>query len=199
MKDNFTKKKLLLHLICLNKINFMKKLFNYSVGFRKYNTTVMKKVVTYLLTVILFFTGTLHVNAQKKYNVIFINMDDMNIAFNMYRNTGVATPNIQRLAQHGVSFRNVYAQYSLCSPSRTSMFSGKRVRTTKITENITPLRTYMDPNYHFVNEYFHDFGYRTESYGKFSCNHDDEISWDVYFIPVLQHGCKRIMCLQTQV
>ena len=159
----------------------MKKLFNYSVGFRKYNTTVMKKVVTYLLTVILFFTGTLHVNAQKKYNVIFINMDDMSIAFNMYRNTGVATPNIQRLAQHGVSFRNVYAQYSLCSPSRTSMFSGKRVRTTKITENITPLRTYMDSNYHFVNEYFHDFGYRTESYGKFSCNHDDEISWDVYF------------------
>ena len=141
----------------------------------------MKKILPLLLTATLFFTFTKQVNAQKKYNVIFINMDDLSIAFNLYRNPIVPTPNIQRLAAHGVVFRNVYAQYSLCSPSRTSMLSGKRVRTTKVTENQTPIRSYLDSNYHFVNEYFHDFGYRTESYGKFMCNHDDEVSWDLYY------------------
>lgn len=117
---------------------------------------------------------------QKKYNVIFINMDDMSIAFQTYGNPYAPTPNINRLAQHGVLFKNVYTQYTLCSPSRTSAFSGTRTRTTQITNNQDSIRKGLGAGFRFLPEYFHDYGYRTESYGKFMCNHDDEVSWDYY-------------------
>lgn len=119
--------------------------------------------------------------SQQKYNVIFISMDDLSIAFQTYGNTFAPTPNIQRLAQHGVLFKNVYTQYSLCSPSRTSTFSGMRVTTTQIVDNEDSIRKALGPGFRFLPEYFHDHGYRTESYGKFICNHDYEVSWD-YFI-----------------
>ena len=132
------------------------------------------------LFICLFFV-TAGIQAQQKYNVVFINVDDLGIAFQLYGNSFAPTPNIERLAQRGVLFRNVYTQYSLCSPSRTSAFSGARVTTTMIADNDDSIRKALGAGFRFLPEYFHDYGYRTESYGKFMCAHDDEVSWD-YFI-----------------
>lgn len=134
-----------------------------------------------LIVINLFIAFSNIASAQNRYNVIFINIDDLSTAFQLYGNNFAPTPNLQRLAQHGVTFRNVYTQYTLCNPSRTSILSGKRINTTKVTDNQQEMREYLGPGYRFVNEYFHDFGYRTMCFGKYTCTHEDEIEWDYFY------------------
>ncbi len=57
-------------------------------------------------------------------NVLFIGSDDLNHAFSTYGNRVVPTPNLDRIAAAGVRFDRAYCQFPLCSPSRSSMFTG---------------------------------------------------------------------------
>ena len=58
----------------------------------------------------------------------------------MYGAVLVVTPNIQRLLSHGMLFTKAYAQYPLCSPSRTSFLTGWRPDHTRVFDD------YVDPN-----------------------------------------------------
>src|SRR6185436_10273970 len=58
----------------------------------------------------------------KRPNVLFILCDDLRpAALGCYGSKDVRTPNIDRLAQEGVLFRNTFCTTSLCSPSRASI------------------------------------------------------------------------------
>lgn len=114
-----------------------------------------------------------------KPDVIFICVDDLSIAFDTYDNPQAPAPNFARLMQHGVLFKQTYVQYPLCSPSRTSILSGKRPDSTGVFHNWIDVRTVLGPDYRFLPEYFHDYGYRTGRFGKVGpCGHEDAISWD---------------------
>jgi uncharacterized sulfatase len=76
---------------------------------------------------------------QKKFNVLFIAVDDMNNDLGSFGNTLVKSPNIDRLAKNGVVFANAYCQFPLSSPSRTSLLTGLRPDSTKV----------FDLTYHF--------------------------------------------------
>lgn len=117
--------------------------------------------------------------AQKKYNVIYIAADDLNIQFDAFGNPYAPAPNFARLLKHGMLFQQTYCQYPLCSPSRTSISSGQRPDSTGVSGNIISIRSTLGPSYKFLPEYFDAHGYRTEKYGKVaSCRHEEEISWD---------------------
>lgn len=57
-------------------------------------------------------------------NVLFIGSDDLNHSFSTYGQRVVPTPNLDRIAAAGVRFDRAYCQFPLCSPSRSSMFTG---------------------------------------------------------------------------
>ncbi len=145
----------------------------------------MKNALRVLLFMLL--VNPLVSSAQKKFNVVFIGLDDLSIAFDAYGNPQVPLPNFARLMQHGTMFKTAYCQYPLCSPSRTSIFSGKVPDSTGIYENGTPIRTTLGADYKFLPEYFHMYGYQTERYSKFTCTHEAEIAWD-YISPSKHSG-----------
>ncbi len=97
-----------------------------------------KKICIGLLFVFWCLSISDWVSAQspaKKKNVLFLIADDLNCDLHCYGHSMVRTPNIDRLAQRGVRFERAYCQYPLCSPSRTSLMTGRRPNETKIVTN----------------------------------------------------------------
>ena len=60
-------------------------------------------------------------------NVVFILMDDLGYAdLSCYNpQSGISTPNIDRLARRGVRFTQFYAASNVCSPSRRALLTGR--------------------------------------------------------------------------
>src|SRR5271154_2089071 len=73
--------------------------------------------------------------AAERLNVLFLIADDLNCDLHCYGNSHLKTPNIDRLAERGVLFEHAYCQFPLCSPSRSSMLTGRRPNATHIHTN----------------------------------------------------------------
>lgn len=66
-------------------------------------------------------------------NVLFIAVDDLNDWVGcLHGHPQALTPNIDRLAAHGVLFANAHCQAPLCNPSRTSLLFGRRPSSTGV-------------------------------------------------------------------
>jgi arylsulfatase A-like enzyme len=74
-------------------------------------------------------------------------------------------PHMDALAKRGVSFSRCYAQYALCSPSRTSVLTGTRPDTTSVSDLTTHFRDTV-PSIVTLPEQFRRFGYTTFGAGK---------------------------------
>ena len=82
---------------------------------------VLSTVVVALTTSIL---ATQPVAGQKK-NVLFIAVDDLRPELGAYGIDFVKSPNIDKLASQSMVFERAYCQVALCSPSRTSLLTGR--------------------------------------------------------------------------
>jgi len=98
-------------------------------------------------------------------NVLFIAVDDLRPALGCYGDPLAITPNIDKLARHGVVFNRHYVQIPSCAPSRASMLTGLRPDELKITDHATHLRD-MWPDIVTLPELFKHNGYTTVNIGK---------------------------------
>ena len=106
--------------------------------------------------------------SEKKSNVLFIAVDDLNDWVGpLGGHPQVKTPNFDRLAAMGTTFTNAHCQSVLCNPSRTSLLTGLRPTTTGIyglspwfrdVPELKDLKT--------LPQHFRGNGYRTYVTGK---------------------------------
>ena len=86
----------------------------------------MKKELVLISLVVFSFAAITNITAQETPNVIVIMADDLgyaDVGFN--GSTEIPTPNIDRIAESGVTFTSGYTSYSVCGPSRAGFISGR--------------------------------------------------------------------------
>src|SRR5215208_7514800 len=82
-----------------------------------------------------------------KPNILFIVVDDLNHwVGHLGRNPQVKTPNIDRLAQRGLTFTHAYCPAPVCNPSRAALLSGLRPSSTGCYDNRIDWRPLIDPS-----------------------------------------------------
>jgi iduronate 2-sulfatase len=115
--------------------------------------------------------------AAERLNVLFIASDDMRPQLGCYGDALAKSPNLDRLAARGRLFERAYCQQALCSPSRISLLSGRRISTTKINQIGPPLRSTM-PDIVTLPQMFKNAGWHVRSLGKiYHVGIDDPASW----------------------
>lgn len=136
-----------------------------------------------LLTVCL---GMVFAKAQdKRPNVLLLMSDDLAATLACYGHPQARTPNLDALAARGVRFNRAYCQFPHCNPSRSSMMTGLRPNTTRVTNNEDNLYTNL-PGVLTLPRHFRDQGYATARCGKIFHlgvpsgleSMDDPLAWD---------------------
>ena len=143
---------------------------------------------------LLFNSCSESASTGEKPNFVFILVDDLGWAdLGCYGSTFHETPNIDRLAGESLRFSNAYAACPVCSPTRTSIMTGKYPARTGVTDWIVGRQTYaagLPGDMLLAREFEHemkleevtiaealkDAGYRTFFAGKWHMG-EDSIYW----------------------
>lgn len=133
-----------------------------------------------LLSLLLAVAATpLFAADAKKTNVLFVAADDLKPALACAGDPHAKTPNIDRLAKRGTVFTRAYCQQAVCSPSRSSLMTGRRPDTTKVWDLVTHFRTAL-PDVVTLPQHFKKNGYSVHGVGKiYHGGYDDKPSWSV--------------------
>ncbi len=111
-------------------------------------------------------------------NVLLVMIDDLAPRVGAY-GASVSTPYLDRLSREGRRFDRAYSQVSSCSPSRTSILTGRRPEVTGVLDNLESPRERL-PQAVPLQEHFHASGYFTARVGKvYHGPFEDQFAWDV--------------------
>ncbi len=129
------------------------------------------RIVPLLSLLFIFYEG--HAQPQKPNFVIFIADDVSWNDLGCYGNEQVKTPTIDRLADNGLLFHNVYLTTSSCSPSRNSILLGRYPHNTGAAELHTK------PPIHMMSlpEMLKNNGYHTVHSGKYHQGDFSEVAF----------------------
>lgn len=116
---------------------------------------------------------------EGEYNVLFIAVDDLRPQLGCYGVSKAKTPNIDALAASGTLFNRAYCQQAVCSPTRSSLLTGRRPDTTKVYDLQTHFRLNL-PDVVTLPQYFKQHGYFAQGLSKiYHGGLDDPQSWTV--------------------
>ncbi|MBX3401275.1 MAG: sulfatase [Gemmataceae bacterium] len=121
--------------------------------------------------------------AEKKPNVLFIAVDDLNHwVGHLGRNKQAKTPNIDRLAKLGVTFTRAYCAAPVCNPSRAALMSGMRPGTTGVYDNGQDWKPVVGKDKTLTTQFL-NAGYEVFGSGKiYHANAHRPGEWTDYFV-----------------
>lgn len=132
-----------------------------------------------LLALGFVFAASLQAAESKKPNVLFIAVDDLRPEAHASGSDVIKTPNLDRIAARGTTFDRAYCQQAVCSPSRSSLMTGRRPDATRVWDLETHFRKAL-PDAVTVAQHFKNNGYFVQGMGKiFHGGYDDAPSWSV--------------------
>ncbi|MCF2488669.1 sulfatase [Dyadobacter sp. CY347] len=145
----------------------------------------MKRLFQHLLIACLAAFSFIKAPAQSTPNIIFIIGDDISWDdIGAYGNTKVKTPNLDKLARNGLKFTNMYLTASSCSPSRTSILTGRYPHNTGAAELHSPLPAHLK----FFPEQLKQKGYFSALAGKWHEGPATERAYDTLLVDKKANG-----------
>lgn len=136
----------------------------------------IRRQLSPLLTCTILLIATLAASmVQAQANFLLIVSDDHGAADSgSYGNTEVSTPNLDRLAEQGIRFDAAFTTQAICTPSRSSLYTG-----------LYPMRHGAHRNHTSVNEgtlslphYFQPLGYKVYLAGKTHIGPDEAFPFE---------------------
>jgi arylsulfatase A-like enzyme len=99
-------------------------------------TKIKIKMKTNLFIALILFIAISSYAQEKKPNILLISVDDLNDWVGVYGgNPQMKTPNIDKLAEKGMVFRNASCPAPVCGPSRSALLSGFMPANTGVYRN----------------------------------------------------------------
>ena len=129
-----------------------------------------RNLIVCLLPAILPLSLLLSADADDRPNIIFVMADDMGYGDVQALNTSskIPTPNLNRLAAEGMTFRDAHSPSAVCTPTRYGVVTGRYCWRTRLTRGV--LNGYGEPliadERVTVAEFLRDAGYTTGIVGK---------------------------------
>src|SRR5260221_194925 len=100
---------------------------------------------------------------NSKPNILLIETDQQTAeTLSLYGNAVLKTPALERLAEQGVVFELAFCNYPACSPSRSSMFTGRYASTIGVHAN----HMLINPSETTLPQVLKEHGYQTAIIGK---------------------------------
>lgn len=100
--------------------------------------------------------------AQPRQAVVILGESVRSDMLNCYRNTGLITPNLDRLAADGMRFERAYNCQPVCAPSRSALWTGLYPHTNGVWGNSMAL----GDTVHTIGQRLHDRSIQTALIGK---------------------------------
>jgi N-sulfoglucosamine sulfohydrolase len=146
--------------------------------------TTGNQKIRHLTTLLLFvlvinpasWNGVKAQTSDDRPNILWISTEDHNPALGAYGDEYAHTPNIDRLAEEGIVYRNAFVPSPICSPARSAIITGMHATSlgTQHLRSVIELPEFIKT----LPELMRDAGYYTTNNVKTDYNFDDTGLWD---------------------
>jgi len=139
----------------------------------------MRKIHIYIPLLAALALAACKTDEPVRPNILLIVSEDNGPDLGCYGNQYVTTPYLDGLAADGVLFENAFVTYSVCSPSRSTIYTGLYPHQNGQI-GLATHKYRMHKQFKTLPVYLKEAGYRTECLGKIHVNPESDIPFDFH-------------------